>query len=52
MCRPSSFAVIKELASRERVSAHCYIQTLMMLYLLKTPPALPPSRCSLMVLCI
>lgn len=28
------------------------VQTLMMLYLLNTPPALPPSLCSLMVLCI
>lgn len=29
----------------------CWAHTLMMLYRLKTPPALPPSRCSLMVLC-
>lgn len=34
--------------SRDRL----LVQTLMMLYLLNTPPALPPSLCSLMVLCI
>lgn len=42
------YALEKHKASTERF----LVQTLRMLYLLNTPPAFPPSLCSLMVLCI